>query len=148
MRATANNSTTGRETFSYNGQTFTMSATFQGYKNGVFGDNYTHPHFIIYVSTDSEKTHFSYYASYNDYKNGVNSLDRDGLKDALYCFLSDGVSYDDWCNFDEFCDVFGYNEIRQYKQARAIFDGCRRHHVAAVRLFGSDYCEILNELEQ
>jgi hypothetical protein len=136
------------QVFNYNGQQFTMSATFKGNKYGVFGDNMTHPAFVVTIKTDNDCTRFNFYASHNDFCNGVTSLDRDGLRNALDCFLSDGLCYDNARDFSDFCADMGYNDIGQYKKALAAWNGCKRHHATAARLFGSNYAEIINEINE
>ena len=135
------------QVFNYNGQEFTMSATFKGNQYGVFGDRMTRPAFVVTIKTDSDRTRFNYYASYNDFCKGVTSLDRDGLRNALECFLSDALCYDNTRDFSDFCADLGY-DISQYKRARAAWNGCKRHHEAAARVLGSDYAEIINEINE
>ena len=125
-----------------------MSATFKGNQYGVFGDRLTHPHFVVTIKTDNGRTRFNFFASFKDYQDGKETMSRDDLKNALDCFLSDGLSYDNARDFSDFCAEFGYTEMSQYKQARAAFDGCKRHHEAAARIFGPDYYEILNEINE
>jgi hypothetical protein len=135
------------QVFTYNGTTFKMSATFKGYKTGVFGDrdNLTRPAFVVTISSDNGRTRFNFYASYNDYKNRVRELDRAGMRNALECFISDGMSYENAYNFIEFCDEFGYNT--DSRRARQIYDACGRHHEAAARVLGEDYGEIWNAIQ-
>ena len=132
--------------YNYNGTAFKMSATFKGYKSGVFGDNMTRPHFIVSIRTeDGNRTRFNFYGSFNDYQKGKKEMNRDDLRDALECFLSDGLSYDNAADFADFCAEFGYDEASEGRARRA-FNGCKRHHEAAARLFGNNYAEILNEI--
>ena len=142
---TQNAANTGAS-FNYNGTAFKMSATFKGNKSGVFGDKMTHPHFVVSIRTeDGNRTRFNFYASFNDYQKGKKEMNRDDLRNALECFLSDGLSYDYAADFADFCAEFGYNEASKGRARRA-FNGCKRHHEAAARLFGSNYAEILNEI--
>lgn len=145
-RESMNAANTGAS-FNYNGTAFKMSATFKGYKSGVFDDNMTRPHFIVSIRTeDGNRTRFNFYGSFNDYQKGKKEMNRDDLRDALECFLSDGLCYDNARDFSDFCADMGYNDMSQYKRARAAWNGCKRHHEAAARLFGNNYAEILNEI--
>ena len=132
--------------FSYNGIEFTMSARNLGEVFNVWGDKGTRYKYSVTICTQNGRTSFSYYDSINNYNNGITELDTDDLRRALECFLSDGMSYDCAYNFIEFCDELGYDT--DSRRALRVYNGCRRHHNAAVRVFGSDYAEIYNEIQE
>ena len=141
---TKNNIKSTTKVFFYDGIMFKMSATFKGNTSEAFGDGLIHPKFVVTISTDKGTTRFNYFASHNDYKKGLQELNRAEMKNALYCFLSDGLYYEDTPEFMDFCNMFGYSSITDYPKARKAFEGCKRHHLSAVRVFGSNYCNIVD----
>ena len=136
------------QNFEYNGIRFAVRANFIENKYGVFGDNMTHPSFIVTITTENdERARFNFYASYNDYMKGKKALDRDDMKNAVDCFLSDALAYDNSKDFLDFCDEFGYDVYEDRLRAKKAFVGCMRHYEAAVRLFGDNYTDILNAMQ-
>ena len=133
------------KTFNFNGTTVRMSAYNQGTVYNVWGDRLNHYKYIVTVKTDSQKTSFTFHDSHKNWRDNVNELDDEGLKNALYCFLSDASCYDACKDFHDFCTEFGYSSIEDYGKAKRAFDGCKRHSEAANRLF-ADFYTILDEL--
>ena len=132
--------------FNYNGLEFTMSARNAGTVAKVWDHVATRFKYVVSITTPAGCTRFNFYDSVYNYEKGVNELDRRGLLNALDCFLSDASLYDCACDFDDFCAELGYNEMKDYKRALNAFQGCKRHHVAAVRVFGPEYYNILDEI--
>ena len=134
--------------FIFNGIGVDATATFKGNTNTAFGDGMMHPKFYVYLKTSSDRTRFTFHGSYYDYKNGVQELNEKEMLEAIDCFFSDALAYDNARSFEDFCEEFGYTEISQYKQAKKAYDGCKRSHDAAIRLFGDYYYEALDEVRE
>lgn len=137
------------EKYNLNNSEFSVSATFVENKFNAFGDNMTHPRFVVTITTDGgDRARFNYYASYNDYTKGKKDLDRNDILNAVECFLLDALSYDNSRDILDFCAEFGYDIYEDRKRARKAFEGCKKHYEAAVRLFGDEYTDILNAIQE
>lgn len=135
-----------RTTFSYNGLEISMSSRNTGAVANVFGDKGMRYKYNVTVKTANGQTSFTFYDSIHNYNIGISELDQDSLKNALSCFLSDGMSYDYSYNFIEFCQELGYDS--DSRRAMNVYNACKRHHLAAVRVFGSEYAEIYNQINE
>lgn len=136
-----------KTSFNINGINFAMSAKYMGIVSNIWdGDKNSHNSFYVTITTDKGRTSFKFYDSFANYAKGVTELDDEALKGAFECFLSDGTCYSGSLDFGDFCAEFGYNDMRQYKKALNVWNSCKRHHLAAVRLFGENYGELLNAL--
>lgn len=135
--------------FNLNGVEFGMSSRFMGCVSNVWkGDRNSHNKFVITITAAGGRTSFTFYGSAADCWAGVTELDESGLKGALECFLSDASCYDCARDFEDFCSELGYDRIEDYKQARAAYNGCKRHSAAASRVFGSDTSLIWDALTE
>lgn len=134
-----------KTSFNINGINFAMSAKYMGekYDFSQSGRNVTHNVFLVSISSGSEKSSFRFYDSFANWQKGVTELDDEALRGALNCFLSDGTCYSGCTGFEDFCKNFCYDDC---KKALRAYNGCKRHHLAAVRLFGENYGELLNAL--
>lgn len=104
-----------------------------------------HYRFQVRVQFNKKVRYFSYWTSYNDWRNGKEELDESDYKNALNCVLSD--SYAAQCSFKDFCSEFGYSDdsikaLKTYKE-------CKRNAVRLNKLFsGLDLLSVQNELEE
>ncbi len=135
-----------RTSFSYNGLEISMSSRNTGAVANVFGDKGLRYKYNVTVKTANGQTRFTFYDSIHNYNAGISELDHDRLKNALSCFLSDGMSYDCSYNFIDFCQELGYDS--DSRRAMTVYNACKRHHLAAVRVFGPEYAEIYNQINE
>lgn len=135
-----------RTTFSYNGLEISMSSRNTGAVSNVFGNKGMRYKYNVTVKTAYGQTNFTFYDSIRNYSIGITELDKDSIKNALSCFLSDGMSYDYSYNFIEFCQELGYDT--DSRRAMTVYNACKRHHLAAVRVFGPEYSEIYNQINE
>ena len=133
-----------RSNFNLGGSAFTLSASCMGVVTDAFGEkSMPRKKYRITVNTDSGKTSFTFFDSVHNYWNGA-KLNASWLLGALECFLSNALCYDNSYNFIEFCDELGYDT--DSRKALRIYNGCKRHAIAAGRVFGDNYADILNEI--
>lgn len=113
-----------------------------GEDNSKFNHHYR---FSIRISYDGKYRYFSYWTSYNDWRNGKETLDESDYMNALNCVLSDSYAAQD--TFKDFCSEFGYSDdsikaLKTYKE-------CKRNAERVNKLFGGlDLLSIQNELEE
>lgn len=104
-----------------------------------------HYRFEIRVSYNGKRCYFRYATSYNDWRNGKETLDESDYMNALNCVLSDSYAAQD--TFKDFCSEFGYSDdsikaLKTYKE-------CKRNAERVNKLFGGlDLLSIQNELEE
>ena len=104
-----------------------------------------HYRFQVRVQFNKKVRYFSYWTSYNDWRNGKEELDESDYKNALNCILSDTYAAQD--TFKDFCSEFGYSDdsikaLKTYKE-------CKRNAERVNKLFGGfDLLSIQNELEE
>ena len=104
-----------------------------------------HYRFEIRMSYNGKRCYFRYATSYNDWRNGKETLDESDYMNALNCVLSD--SYAAQCSFKDFCSEFGYSDdsikaLKTYKE-------CKRSAERLNKLFsGLDLLSVQNELEE
>ena len=104
-----------------------------------------HYRFMVRISYDGKCRYFSYWTSYNDWRNAKEELDESDYKKALNCILSD--SYAAQNTFEDFCSEFGCSTdsikaLRMYKD-------CKYNSKKMESLFsGLDLLSVQNELEE
>ena len=137
---------TMKTNFNINGISFSMRANFQDEVFNVWGDKMNHYKFVVTIRTENGLARFNYYDSFANWQNGKTELNAEDLKGALDCFLSDGSCFASCIDFEDFCSNMGYTSLKDYKKAMMAYNGCKRHHNAACRIFGENYTDILNAL--
>lgn len=96
-----------------------------------------HYRFQVRIQFNENVRYFSYWTSFEDWRNGKEQLDESDYMNALNCVLSD--SYAAQCSFKDFCSEFGYSDdsikaLKTYKE-------CKRNAERLNKLFsGLDYC--------
>lgn len=104
-----------------------------------------HYRFEIRLYYNGKRCYFRYATSYNDWRNGKETLDESDYMNALNCALSDSYAAQE--TFKDFCSEFGYSDdsIRALK----IYKDCKRTAVRLNKLFsGLDLLSIQDELEE
>ena len=134
--------------FNFNGTEIFVNATFVESVNNVWGDNQWHNKFHVTMRTANGKTAFTFYDSTHNYNAGKYELNADDLKGCIDCYLSDASCYDCSRDFEDFCNEMGYTSMSDYKRAKFAFNGCKRHYEGAIRLFGAEYYEIANAINE
>ena len=89
--------------------------------------------------------------SYNGKRCGFlfndNYLNESNKNDFVYCLLSDADAYTSSRNFEDFCNMFGYDN--DSRKALKAFNGCKKQAEKVRRLFNDEEVETLrNELEK
>lgn len=98
-----------------------------------------HYRFMVRISYDGKCRYFSYWTSYNDWR------DESDYKNALNCILSD--SYAAQNTFEDFCSEFGYST--DSIKALGTYKDCKYYSQKMESLFsGLDLLSIQNELEE
>lgn len=135
-----------KTTFNYQGINTVLTSSFIGTSSNVWeGDKLPRNQFRITISNANGRGWFKYTDSYNNYSKGITELDESGVKNALYCFLSDGSCYSSCFDFADFCANFGYDE--DSRKAWKAWKACKRSHEKAAQLFGNDYANEMDTLE-
>ena len=93
------------------------------------GDKYR-----IYMCYNGKKTSFIFH---DNYKN------KSGLKDYLYCLLSDKNAYEFTRSNEDFMLEFGYKTIREAKRIR---EACKRNGDKLSKLFTNEELDEIQEL--
>ena len=84
----------------------------------------------------NEKITFTYFDSVNNFKNDVKEAN---LKDALYCFYMDVMSFEFSGNLSDFIDEYGY---KSRSKAEKVFNGCKKQAEKAEKIgFSLEYFE-------
>lgn len=123
-----------------------LTTTFVGTtRNAWVGETMPHNQFRVTISNENGRGWFIFTDSYNNYAKGVCELDEKAARGALACFLSDGSSYSSCIDFADFCACFGYDE--DSRKAWKVWKACERSHNKAVQLFGEDYANEIEALE-
>lgn len=113
-----------------------------GEDNSKFNHHYR---FSIRISYDGKYRYFSYWTSYQDWRNAKEELDESDYKNALNCILSD--SYAAQNTFEDFCSEFGYSN--DSIKALGVYNDCKYYSQKMESLFsGLDLLSIQNELEE
>lgn len=117
-------------------------------KRGVPSKNWGHTrykHAITLKTPRHAAQKFYFYSSRVDYQGEKSTLDNDGLKDALECFVSDATAGD--MDIDEFQGEFGYEKasdcIKAHKGCIATAD-----KMAKLGISGDDLYDIANALQE
>ena len=101
-------------TINYNGTEITLSSEHVGTAY-PWGTEYVKQQHEVSVWIDYAHVEFNFYC--NDYE-----LGEDGLREAFYYFLSDGIAYVNSRDIDDFQSEFGYKNvsecIRVYKACK------------------------------
>ena len=87
--------------------------------------------------------YFRFYDNVNNYEQGKNMLDDEGLKNAFQCFLNDALA--GYYDFQDFISSFGYEEKEGFKIWQAVKEQKER-----AKKLGLDYeelVELINEIE-
>ena len=93
----------------------------------------------VTISNQDQKYNTTFTDSlYNTYNNTKSSN-----FEILYCIISDAISYYYSRTLEDFIDEFGYEDE---KQAKRIYDGCRRSYEGLSNLFGEDSIEVFNAI--
>ena len=103
-----------KTTINYNGTEITIGSECVGTAY-PWGKEYAKQHHEVSVWVGDEHIEFNYYC--NDYE-----LGDDELLEAFYCFLSDGIAYDNAKDIDDFQSEFGYTNVSECIDA---YNGCK-----------------------
>lgn len=101
-------------TINYNGTEITISGEYVGIAY-PWGEKYAKQKHNVTVYIGDEHTEFDFYC--NDCE-----LGEDGLREAFYFFLSDGIAYNNARDIDDFASEFGYNKVSDLLRA---YNGCK-----------------------
>ena len=128
---------------------FNVTAKFQDSVHGFPFDNKDtnwHNKFRVTVSKNGTRRSFNFYDSAHNCEQGIDALDNDALKHALYSFLSDALAGEQ--DFIEFCDEFGYDW--DSLSAHRIWKACQRSakQVQGFDLTEEELINLVNMLNQ
>lgn len=137
------------QTFTVNGTELKVSArlTNSGVRFPFAGkdDKTLHNEFSVTISTSAGRTSFKFYGSQQEYQSGIDTLEGNNLKHALYCFVSDAASGDQ--SFENFCSELGYDE--DSRTAERTYKACRKSLEQWNRITNSadvyEACNALND---
>ena len=125
-----------KTTINYNGIIITLESEYVG-KATPWDEKYVKEQHNIKVTIDDEYISFNYFCN--------NDLDEDDLILAFYCFLSDGITYLDYQNIDDFQDAFGYSKV---SECLKVYNGCKEAYYKWSELTDIDIFEINNWLQE
>jgi len=114
--------------------------TVRGFPFEKHDDNY-HNAFKVTVIRDKVRRSFMFYDSAHNHQQGIDTLNNDALKHALYSFLSDAQAGEQ--DFEEFCSEFGYDT--DSLTAHRIWRACQET-TAKVSGFGLSEQELIDHL--
>lgn len=120
----------------YNGTIIMLYAKYEGVKKPWDG-KYEKDAFIIFVRIEDNSTNFMYYCN-------KAKLDEQELASALWCFLTDGISYENAQDIDDFQSEFGYTKVSECQRA---YEGCKKAH-EKWKKFNLDACDLANWLQE
>lgn len=104
-----------------------------------------HYRFKVRISYNGKYKYFSYWTSYQDWRNAKEELDESDYMNALNCVLSD--SYAAQGSFKDFCSESGYSD--DSIKALKVYKACKRNAERLNKLFsGLDLLSVQNELEE
>lgn len=104
-----------------------------------------HYRFQVRIQFNENVRYFSYWTSYNDWRNGKEELDESDYKNALNCIFLD--SYAAQNTFEDFCSEFGYST--DSIKALGTYKDCKYNSKKMESLFsGLDLLSVQNELEE
>ena len=121
----------------YNGTEITLSSEYVGTARPC-GDKYVKQQHCVTVWIGDEHVEFDFYC--NDYE-----LGEDGLREAFYFFLSDGIAYDNANDIDDFQSEFGYTKVSDCIKA---YNGCKDAHDKWASLSDIDIYDICNWMQE
>lgn len=124
-------------TINYNGTEITLSSEYVG-TAFPWGKEYAKQQHEVSVWVGDVHTTFNYYC--NDYE-----LNEDGLREAFYFFLSDGIAYNNAKDIDDFQSEFGYTKVSECVKA---YNGCKDAYDKWASLCDIDIYEITNWLQE
>ena len=125
-----------KTTINYNGIIITLESEYVG-KATPWDEKYVKEQHNIKVTIDDEYISFNYFCN--------NDLDEDDLILAFYCFLSDGITYLDYQNIDDFQVAFGYSKV---SECLKVYNGCKEAYYKWSELTDIDIFEINNWLQE
>ena len=102
-----------------------------------WGEKYKKEHHLVTVKINHQEAKFDFYC--NDKR--LNAKD---LKEALYFFLSDGMSFYNAGSIDEFAAEFGYDKPSQLLDA---YEGCKDAWFKW-KQFGINACNLADWLQE
>ena len=102
-------------TIKYHGTEIKLTSKYQGVAY-PWGEKYQKNHYRVFITINGEKVQFEYYT------NAVSPLKKDELINAFYCFLSDGIAYDNAKDMNDFQSEFGYTKVSECMKA---YNGCK-----------------------
>ena len=105
-------------TINYNGTAILLSSRFVGEDYPKWSKGYKKVHHKITVKTDRASHTFDFW---NNDRNGHRMSAHD-LVEAFEMFLSDGISYDNSRDIDDFAAEFGYEKVSDLLDA---WNGCK-----------------------
>ena len=124
-----------KTTINYNGIIITLESEYVG-KATLWDGKYVKEQHNIKVTIDDEDISFNYFCN--------NDLDEDDLILAFYCFLSDGITYFDYPNIDDFQDAFGYSKVSECLEA---YNSCKEAYYKWLEFTDINIFEINNWLQ-
>ena len=124
-------------TINYNGTEITLSSEYVGTAYPL-GKKYVKQHHEVSVWVGDEHIEFDFYC--NDYE-----LGEDGLREAFYYFLSDGISYNNAKDIDDFQSEFGYTKVSECLDA---YNGCKDAYDKWTNLCDIDIYDICNWMQE
>lgn len=126
-------------TINYNGTEIKLSSKWAGTAY-PWGKEYVKQHHKVLVRIGDVHTTFNYYSNCNDYE-----LNEDGLREAFYFFLSDGISYDNAKDIDDFQSEFGYTKVSDCIKA---YNGCKDAYDKWASLCDINIYDICNWMQE
>ena len=102
-------------TIKFQGTEIKLTSKYQGVAH-PWGEKWEKNHYMVFVTINGTKVQFEYYC------NDVSPLKVDALINAFYCFLSDGIAYNNARDIDDFASEFGYDKVSDLLKA---YDGCK-----------------------
>lgn len=124
-------------TINYNGTEITLSSEYVG-TACPWGKEYVKQHHEVSVWVGDEHIEFDFYC--NDYE-----LGEDGLREAFYYFLSDGIAYNNSMDMDDFQSEFGYTKVSECIKA---YNGCKDAYDKWTSLCDIDIYDICNWMQE
>ena len=124
-------------TINYNGTEIILSGEYVGTAR-PWGDKYVKQQHNVTVWIGDEHVEFDFYC--NDYE-----LGEDGLREAFYFFLSDGIAYNNAKDIDDFQSEFGYTKVSECMDA---YNGCKDAYDQWTSLCDIDIYDITDWLQE
>lgn len=125
-------------TIKYQGTEIKLTSKYQGVAH-PWGEKWEKNHYRVFVTINGTKVQFEYYC------NDVSPLKADALINAFYCFLSDGIAYDNAKDIDDFQCEFGYTKESDCIKA---YNGCKDAYDKWASLCDIDIYDICNWMQE